>query len=156
MSKHKQPRFEEKPKGGDVRIAQDPNSYLKETPVWRFCDFDWEGPWGLESCKHRIDYIQTHIQLHLANLETMTWAEILKASGGKGAGKGNNSHDIPRDKFKKEAIERLNVKGIKADTIFSLRLDAGTRVYGVREGKCLRIAFFDPHHKEHDKSAYQY
>jgi hypothetical protein len=156
MKKKHSPKYVKQPKGDQIKIALNPDSYLQETPVWRFCDFDWDGPWGLETCSYRIRQMQTHIQQHLSSFETMTWAEILKASGGKGAGKGNNSHEIPRDKFKKEAIERLKKSGIKADTIFSLRLDAGTRIYGVREGRCLRITFFDPHHKDHDKCAYQY
>jgi hypothetical protein len=143
-----------KPKSDSVKFGGNPDSYLHQTPVWRFSDFDWEGPWGLSTCVNRIAHIQSHIQKHLASFETMTWDEILRASGGKGDGKGNNNHHISRDKLKKLAIERLDSKNIMADSIFSLRLDQGTRIYGVREGRCLKITFFDPHHKDKGKSAY--
>ncbi|MER8916207.1 hypothetical protein NKI32_20515 [Mesorhizobium sp. M0761] len=152
----KQPKYAKKPRAGDVRIQSDPESYLKQTPVWRFIDFDWDGPWGHACCVSHVASIRTHVENHLASFETMTWAEILKAAGGKGEGKGNNSHDISRDKFKKVVQERLTSKSILADTLFSLRLDAGTRIYGVRERNCLRIVFFDPHHKDKEKCAYEY
>ncbi|PBB38692.1 hypothetical protein CK221_03290 [Mesorhizobium sp. WSM3868] len=84
----------------------------------------------------------------------MTWADIQKASGGRSS--GTNSHPISRDKFKKDVQDRLKERGILADTLFSLRLDAGTRLYGVRERNCLRIVFFDPHHKDRDKCAYEF
>jgi hypothetical protein len=154
MSKGPKTKF--KPKRESVRPGGDPDSFLWQTPVWRFSDFDWDGPWGLSTCVHKVNHLQTHFQQHLSSLETMTWAEILRAAGGKGEGKGNNSHEIARDNFKKLAIKRLDAKGIMSDTIFSLRLDQGTRVYGVREGRCLKITFFDPHHIDKSKSAYDW
>lgn len=86
----------------------------------------------------------------------MYWADILKAAGGRGEGKGTNSHEISRDKFKGEARKRLIEKKILAEKIMSLRLDAGTRVYGVREGNCLRIIWFDPDHKDKAKCVYDF
>lgn len=136
------------------RISVDPDSYLAKTPVWRFSDFDWDGDWGYDSCEFKAAHIRGHIEHHLASFETMTWGEILKASGGRRS--GNNSHDISRDKFKASVEKRLSLKNVLADTLFSLRLDAGTRIYGVREGRCLRIVFFDPYHKDPGKSAYAF
>jgi hypothetical protein len=155
--KREQPKAKKQPQQGDnVRIAADPENYLKMTPVWRFRDFDWDGPWGLESCADRIANMRSHIEAHLSSFETMTWEEILRANGGRGEKGGNNSHPIAREKFKKEVQERLAEKQIFADDLFSLRLDAGTRVYGVRELNCLRVVFFDPYHKDHAKCAYEY
>jgi len=144
-----------RPQQDPIKVGADPESYLKETPVWRFGDFDWEGPWG-ETVTTHIANVKEHMQSHLASFETMTWAEILKASGGRGRSGGNNSHPIERSKFKKAVQERLAERKILADTLFSLRLDAGTRVYGVRERNCLSIVFFDPHHKDKDKCAYEF
>jgi hypothetical protein len=150
------PKYKNKPSGETARIQQDPESYLKMKPVWRFSDFDWEGPFGHECCVSHIANIRSHIEDHLASYETMTWEEILKASGGKKEGKGNNSHAIARDKFKKKVQKRLDERKIFADTLFSLRLDQGTRLYGVREINCLRVVFFDPHHKDHSRCAYEF
>lgn len=152
----KKPKAKQLPKAAEVRMAADPESYLKRTPVWRFSDFDWEGPWGHECVVAHVAKIRDHIEQHLASLETMTWQEILRANGGKGEGKGNNSHEVSTDKFKPDVKQRLKEKKIFADTLFSLRLDAGTRLYGVRENHCLRLVFFDPYHKDKNKCAYEF
>jgi hypothetical protein len=148
------PKAKKNPSPEGPRVASDPESYLKQTPVWRFSDFDWDSDWGFTSCVERIANIRSHIEEHLASFETMTWAEILRASGGRN--NGNNSHEVQRDKFKTDVQKRLDSRKVLADTLFSLRLDAGTRVYGVREGRCLRIVFFDPFHKDKAKCAYQF
>lgn len=137
-----------------VKQAVEPESYLQKKPVWRFGDFDWDGPYGLAAVAYCADSFVGHIRSHLSNYETMTWAEILKATGGRSH--GNNSHEIRRNLFKREVQQMLTNKGIHADTLFSLRLDAGTRIYGVRYGEVLNLVFFDPFHKEHDKCAYQF
>ncbi|MBH1943152.1 hypothetical protein I5L01_02795 [Erythrobacter sp. YJ-T3-07] len=148
------PKAKKQPKGETVRAAVDPNSYLEQTPVWRFSDFDWESSWGYESCLDSAAKLRGHIEQHLSSFETMTWGEILKATGGRR--QGNNSHAISRDKFKPDVEARLRQRNVLADTLFSLRLDAGTRVYGVREGSCLRLVFFDPYHKDKAKCAYDF
>jgi hypothetical protein len=148
------PKTKKDPSPEGPRVAIDPDLYLKQTPVWRFSDFDWESDWGLASCSERVGNLRNHIEGHLASFETMTWAEILRASGGRS--NGNNSHEINRDKFKSDVRKRLDSRKVLADTLFSLRLDAGTRIYGVREGRCLRIVFFDPFHKDKAKCAYDY
>lgn len=152
--RREQAKAKKLPAGETVRSAIDPESYLKQTPVWRFSDFDWESAWGYDSCAHVVTKLREHIEQHLASFETMTWDEILKASGGRR--QGNNSHEIERDKFKPEVEKRLKDRSVLADTLFSLRLDAGTRLYGVREGRCLRVVFFDPFHKDKEKCAYKF
>lgn len=151
-----QPKLGGAPQDKTPKMASDPENYLKQTPVWRFSDFDWDGPWGAATCTEAIGNIRDHIELHLSSFETMTWADILKASGGRGKGGGTNSHPISRDKFKGGARKRLDDAKILADQIMSLRLDAGTRLYGVREGNCLRLLWFDPDHKDKTKCAYDF
>lgn len=148
------PKAKRQPAQEKARAGVDPESYLRKTPVWRFSDFDWDGDWGYDSCAASVAKLREHIEKHLASFETMTWQEILKASGGRK--QGNNSHEIPRDKFKPNVEKRLRENRVLADTLFSLRLDAGTRLYGVREGRCLRIVFFDPFHKDEAKCAYRF
>jgi len=153
-SKQEKAKAKKLPSGESPRIAVDPDSYLTKKPVWRFSDFDWDSEWGYASCSCRIQNIRNHIEKHLASFETMTWNEILKASGGRSS--GNNSHHIEKNKFKASVQKRLNENKILSDTLFSLRLDAGTRLYGVREGRCLRIVFFDPFHKDKKLCAYEF
>ena len=148
------PKVKNQPRGESVRATQNPESYLSKTPVWRFADFDWDGPFGLESCESVGAKLIVHIRQHLASYETMTWNEILSATGGRSV--GNNNHLIEVRKFKKSVQERLREKKIFVDHLFSLRLDATTRVYGVRETNILRIVLFDPFHKDKDRCAYEF
>jgi hypothetical protein len=149
----KTPRYLQEPADKQVRLGADPDYYMHEKPVWTFRSFDWDGPWGVTACAGK-DW-RKHIESHLASFETMTWAAIQAASGGKGS--GNNSHHLPRSKFTAAARKRLTDKGIFSDTFFSLRLENTTRIYGVREGNCLRIVWFDPHHFADDsKAAYDW
>lgn len=149
-----QPKAAKAPVDRTPKLGADPNSYLRQKPVWRFADFDWDGPWGEATCVARIANIREHIEKHLASLESMYWDEILKAAGGRN--RGTNSHEINRDKFKGEARKRLEDRKILAEKIMSLRLDAGTRIYGLREGNCVRLLWFDPDHKDRARCAYDY
>jgi hypothetical protein len=137
---------------GTPKITTDPDSYLQMKPVWRFSSFDWDGPWGLIACEKAK--WRMHVEQHLASFESMTWDEILKASGGKK--KGNNNHHIDRGKFTKSAKDRLEKMGILGDTLFSLRLESCIRIYGIRVDNCLRILWFDPFHcdKKNGTAAY--
>lgn len=148
-----EPKYKSSPAEKEIRLGASPDSYLKENPVWRFKDFDWDGPWGQETCVHCIGDIRKYIEKHLASMETMTWEEIQKASGGRREGGGSNSHHISIEKLTKIAKDRLKDRGIYADTVFSLRLEQCVRIYGVREGNCLRIVFLDPHHCQRDGTA---
>jgi hypothetical protein len=112
------PKAKKNPSTEGPRVATDPESYLRKTPVWRFSDFDWDSDWGLASCAERIANLRNHIEDHLASFETMTWGEILKATGGRS--NGNNSHEIERDKFKADVQKRLDSRKVLADTLFSL------------------------------------
>jgi hypothetical protein len=142
-----------KPVSGVPKLAEDPENYLRLSPVWRFSSFDWNGPWGISACVG--SKWRDHIEGHLSSFETMTWAEILKASGGRSH--GTNSHPIKLDKFSKMAREQLSALGVYADTLFSLRLAATVRIYGIRQGSCLQILWFDPFHMSGDtRAAYKW
>jgi hypothetical protein len=136
---------------GTPRLAVNPDNYLKLNPVWRLGLFDWDGPWGLRACEE--SNYRKHIEEHLKHFESMTWDEIQKASGGKGLGKGNNSHHVEVDKLSKDAQKRLRAAGVNTDTVFSLRCENCVRIYGVRQGACLSILWLDPYHAMGDGRA---
>lgn len=138
------PKYLQEPADKQVRSGGDPDYYLRQKPTWTFRSFDWDGPWGLSACVAKN--WRKHIEQHLAQFETMTWDEIQKASGGKKDGSGNNSHHLERSKLSSAAQKRLTQKQIFADTFFSLRLENTCRIYGIREGNCLRLVWFDPYH----------
>lgn len=148
------PKVKTSPTDREVRQGADPDNYLRQTPVWRFSDFDWDGDFGLRSVGTDPVVIRKHLQKHVASFETMTWSEILRQSGGRSH--GNNHHPIEVGKFKKPVRDRLREIGVHADTLFSLRLDQATRLYGVREGNCLRFVFFDPFHTDRQLCAYDF
>lgn len=149
--KGKRPSYKTAPRSEQPRMEADPNRYRDKYPVWRFRSFDWDGPWGLGACQ--TTNWRLHIEKHLSDFETMTWSEIESASGGKREGRGTNNHPIERGKFSKLARDRLDSLGILPDTLFSLRCTNCVRIYGVREGTCLRIIWFDPYHCERNGSA---
>ncbi|MDP9932536.1 hypothetical protein J2X92_004791 [Variovorax paradoxus] len=75
----------------------------------------------------------------------MTWAEIQSATGGRK--EGNNNHFVPVAKMPKEAQDRLiELRLDDIDDLFSLRLQNALRLYGIRDGRVLRLIWHDPHH----------
>ena len=145
------PKLGADPKSGQPRLGAQPDSYKTKRPVWRFSAFDWDGKWGLSACASK--QWRKHIEGHLASFETMTWAEIERAAGGKGDGKGNNSHPLSREKFSKAARERLVNLNVLSDSFFSLRLENTVRIYGIREDNCLLVLWFDPYHFKGNQNA---
>ena len=76
MGKSKKPKAGGKPSSTNtVRLAADPESYLKETPVWRFSDFDWEGPYGDNALMLDAEKVRMHglmYQTHQAKAGAFT------------------------------------------------------------------------------------
>ncbi len=131
----------------------DPNSFDKQTLKIRFdlMDFDHE-LWGWEKLSSD-QYI--HFLKFIQSLEKQTWAEIKLTAGGRAH--GTNNHALEITKFNKEAQKRLhelNLDTIIGDTLFSLRLNNITRVYGVRNEEFFRPIWHDPHHDQPEKAAY--
>jgi hypothetical protein len=132
--------------GKQARIANDNNSFLSQTLAWEFGrrdqdheKFGWSGLDG----KQMLELIN----VHLVNLESMTWSELLKASGGKKTGHGNNHHDIPVTQLSHEAQKRLMELCLDdIDSLFSLRITGTKRIFGIRDGRVLRFLWHDPSH----------
>lgn len=83
----------------------------------------------------------------LKDFETMTWAEIERASGGKREGHGNNSHFI--DIVDLSKVYRHLIKQTHSDEydkVFSLRLTGKGRLFGVVEGAVFFVLWYDNDH----------
>ena len=77
----------------------------------------------------------------------MTWSELIAAAGGRGQRGGNNHHPVPVFQCSKLAQDRLEYLHIDdIDELFSLRLSNVVRVYGIRDGRTLKLLWFDPAH----------
>jgi hypothetical protein len=119
-------------------------SVEKQTPAWQFhrVDRDHE-KWGW----NRLGAEGLWELLHgkLADFESMTWAEIQRAAGGRSH--GNNSHFVEVKDCCKEARDRLlDLRMDDTDEVFSLRLTGTLRLYGIRDGRVLRFIWHDPEH----------
>jgi hypothetical protein len=116
--------------------------------VWIVSTFDVDGPWGLAALQ---DADWRALLGHLKSFETMTWAEILRASGGRK--EGNNNHPIPANELTPAAIKRLaDLKIEDIDYVFSLRCMGTVRLYGIRDQRVCRLLWFDPWHGDNKKA----
>ncbi len=127
-------------------------SYDGERILWKLEILDPDGPWGWRSAAVTRDWWDV-IFPTLKDFETMTWAEILRASGGRRA--GNNHHPVAVENLSRAARNRLKEIGLNdIDELFSLRLDGTKRIYGIRDGQALMVLWYDPYHGNNKKAVY--
>ncbi|MCF7979669.1 MAG: hypothetical protein K9L82_17005 [Chromatiaceae bacterium] len=145
MAKKNQPRAGGQPKEGkQVRRGGSPENFDRETVCWQAARADWEhDSWGW----HRLTPEDWHRQVRdkLCSLESMTWAQLRSASGGRSY--GTNHHAIPIGDLSREAqkrLEQLNLDDI--DELWSLRLAGTVRVFGIKDGRVFRALWFDRDH----------
>jgi hypothetical protein len=115
------------------------------TVSWCFSMCDCEGRWGFNDALDGAFW--NEILPKLREFGRKTWEEVKKEP--KGAGKGTKSHPISIDAISKEAQDRLRALRYfdKYEELFSLRLDAKKRLYGIRELGVFRILWYDPNHE---------
>lgn len=140
----KQPKYTNSPRSDKrIKLGGDPDSSLRQKPAWQFNNRDKEhSEWGWNKLNPE-DFIGI-LDKYLCNFETMTWDEILKASGGRNH--GNNHHNIDVSDCCIEAQNRLLNLKIEIDQLFSLRLDGKCRLWGIKEGQILRFLWHDKDH----------
>lgn len=84
---------------------------------------------------------KTHeIREYLANLESMTWSEIL-------VGAKKQNHLIPVSDLATPAQRRIEQRRIAVDELVSLRLSAKERIFGYLEDGVCVVLFWDPRHE---------
>jgi len=94
-----------------------------------------EGPWH---CHVMTRDVLLAVLQKLRNFESMTWQEIDR--GG--------SHFIGVDQITPEARKRLGeLRQDDVDDVYSLRISGEERFFGIRDGTCLRLLWWDPHHQ---------
>jgi len=123
-----------------VKINPDDNH---TKPSWRIGLIDLDCKWSF--AKLSIDCLLEIIS-KLRDFESMTWQEILGASGGRKY--GNNNHEVPVSDLVAAARKRL--KELKLDdqtSLFSLRLKGKQRVWGILDGHVLKLLWHDDDHQ---------
>lgn len=150
--KNKSPKIASnlKPASREVRSKEHPGSTETQTLAWQFhlCDFA-HNLWGWQ----KLSY-EEHLKILqlFCSLEKITWAELKRQAGGRTH--GTNHHSLPVAEFAKTARDRL--QELKLDDysdLFSVRLNNTIRIYGIREGKALKLIWHDPYHGS-EKGAY--
>ena len=123
---------------------ENPDEYLRKNPVWAFSRCDMEHKkWSITN----HDFMN-EIFKKLIDYERMTWQDIQSASGGKREGNGTNNHFENVSELSKEAQERLiKLKVYDIDQLFSLRLGAKIRLYGILKNGVFYILWYDREHE---------
>ena len=132
-----------------VRQDKERQPYDHLPICWHLGKIDWDSPWGIGACEN-LDFRQL-IDETISNWETMTWAELYQASGGRR--QGNNNHPILVSKLSSVAKKRLkDIKEDDIETIVSLRINSRERLYGIRAGQVCQILWYDPWHDNSKKA----
>lgn len=119
--------------------------------MWGFGIADLEGDWGWRSTATKVWW--SNILPKLRDFESMTWAEIMQAAGGRA--RGTNNHFVKVRNLTSQAKARLKELGQDdVSELFSLRLTATTRIYGIRDRRALKLLWYDPHHGTNDRAVY--
>lgn len=134
------------PADNSIRKEIEPDTFISKKVAWGLGKIDIDGSWGWNNIE--ITKWWTDILPKLKNFETMTWGQVISASGGKSTGSGTNNHNIPVDKIIKKARDRLEEIHLDdIDEVFSLRLSGDERIYGILEGNILKVVWYDPNHE---------
>lgn len=129
------------------------NSFDKRFVRFRFdlLDFDHE-LWGWKTLT-----VEQHVHFlkFMQDIEKQTWAEVKWAAGGRNH--GTNHHSLEVSKFDKKAqkrLQELNLSSLVGESLFSMRLNNITRIYGMREDQFFLPIWHDPHHDSQEKAVY--
>jgi hypothetical protein len=131
----KNPRFS----GQSPAVAKQPRieSTTGKTgyPIWKVGQADFDGPW----CPKRMQKdALLYIIARLKDFERNTWVDIQR--GG--------SHFIAVGSIIGEAQRRLQtLKLDDTDVLFSLRLSARERLWGLRSNDVFSLLWWDPDHQ---------
>lgn len=141
VSKKKQIKQKEVPKGKVIAQGGDPGQYYSQCPAWAFHDLD-DGRWSFAQ-KHAKELFWTEILPRLKDWEVQTWNEILVKAK-------KMNHPIDVNDLNKTARDRLAERHIEAEALISLRLQGTHRLYGYMTGATFNILWFDDDHGDND------
>ena len=148
----RQPKAKNQPaiqKESRRRPYHDPSSTNSQTIVWKLGNLDKGGEWSFRGISDQEWW--NDILPKLKGFESMTWAAIMSAVGGKS--KGTNSHPVKYENLSRNAQKRLKEIGQNdVSELFSLRLSGTKRIYGIRDGRALKLIWYDRDHGDATKA----
>ena len=114
---------------------------------WSFEKCLWSSS-GWRDCVD-LKFFAEHIISKLPQFEKMSWQELLKASGGKAEGRGNNNHFINGTALPSEECRVFIELGYMRnfEKVFSLRLSGKERLIGIVDLNVFKILWFDANHR---------
>jgi hypothetical protein len=131
---HLFPTLEKQP-----RQKEDPNQFMNSCPVWAFHLMDMQGEWGWD--KVDLDDICKTILPKLKEFETQKWKEIISAGRQKG------SKFLKVAELEQKAQKRLKDISLgDIDRLFSFRIMAQPRLWGLIDRNIFQLLWWDPNH----------
>lgn len=115
----------------------EPESVMKLSPAWQVSILEMVDPFGW----HALDAVTIRtIHRKLAEFEGRTWADILVKEK-------SNNHTVEVSKICREARQRLEaINQADTDNLVSLRLSGKERIWGIQNGRVLKVLWWDPEH----------
>ena len=143
IPKHlRQPKLGAVPEERQPKLGADPESLEKQTIAWHFHRLDREHEhwgWELPAGTWR------NVLQHLISFEGLTWAALKEQAGGRTH--GTNHHSIKISELNKQARDRITELHLdQYDKVFSLRISGTVRLYGIRDGRVMRLLWYDDCH----------
>lgn len=128
------PSEEKQPRGGLKALS------IHTLPFkWTTESCDLEGPFGWSKIEHET--LLKDIFPKLQNFESQTWGEIETQSNGR-------HHLVETSGMADEAKGRLEDTEFSGqENLFSLRVEGGCRLWGVRTGAVFQVLWYDPEHR---------
>jgi hypothetical protein len=148
IAKHlRQPKLGGQPETRQVKLGADPESLETQTIAWHFHRLDWNHEkWGWQLKAP----IWKQILLKLISFEGLTWAILKEQAGGRK--RGTNHHSLKISDLTKAARDRITQLRLdQYDKIFSLRVSGTVRIYGIRDGRVMRLLWYDKCHGTKDE-----
>lgn len=116
----------------------DSRAFFSQHPVWSFQFVDKEHfKWGVSCNESNL----CELLAKMESWEKSKWSEIINDD--------KKNHYIPICELSREAKSRALMIKLeeKVDSLFSLRLNAKYRVFGILESSVFKVVWIDPNHE---------
>ncbi len=126
--------------------SYEPTSWKGFNLSWQFNLLDMDTPWCKKYFKSQSDFYTDLLPI-LKQFECINWFDLDKHTHGyKGKSK---HHNVDINDICQQAQKRLSELKLDeySDQLFSLRINATFRIWGIRESGYLKILWFDPEHE---------